>query len=31
MTADGTGKIYLQIKGEKYRTFRVSYPGGRTW
>ncbi|MGN0822473.1 MAG: DUF421 domain-containing protein [Candidatus Gallimonas sp.] len=31
LTADGEGKIYLQVKGEKYRTFRVSYPGGRKW
>ena len=31
LTADGTGKIYLQVKGEKYRVFTVSYPGGRTW
>lgn len=31
LTADGTGKIYLQVKGEKYRTFRTDYPGGATW
>ncbi len=31
LTADGTGKIYLQIKGEKYKVLTVSYPGGRTW
>ncbi len=31
LTADGTGKLYLQVKGEKYRVLTVSYPGGRTW
>lgn len=31
LTADGTGKIYLQEKGEKYRTLRVDYPQGKTW
>lgn len=31
MTADGTGKIYLQMKNEKFRTFQVEYPGGKTW
>ncbi len=31
LTADGTGKLYLQVKGEKYRTFRTQYPGGKTW
>lgn len=31
MTADGTGKIYLQSKNEKYRTFTVQYPEGKTW
>ncbi len=31
LTADGTGKIYLQIKGEKFRAFHVEYPKGETW
>jgi len=31
LTADGTGKIYLQVKKQKFRTFRVEYPGGKTW
>jgi len=31
LTADGTGKIYLQSKGEKFCTFHVRYPGGKTW
>ena len=31
LTADGTGKLYLQVKGEKFRTLRVTYPGGKTW
>ena len=31
MTADGEGKIYLQQKGEKFETFRVRYPEGKTW
>ncbi|MBR7185920.1 MAG: DUF421 domain-containing protein [Clostridia bacterium] len=31
LTADGTGKIYLQVKGEKYRTTHVTYPNGKTW
>lgn len=31
LTADGTGKIYLQEKNEKYRTFTVNYPEGKTW
>lgn len=31
LTADGTGKLYLQSKGEKFKTFRVSYPGGKIW
>ena len=28
LTADGTGKLYLQEKGEKFRTLRVNYPAG---
>ena len=31
LTADGEGKIYLQEKGEKFRTFRADYPEGKTW
>ena len=31
LTADGEGKIYLQEKKEKFRTFRVQYPGNKTW
>ncbi len=31
LTADGTGKLYLQEKGEKFSTFCVQYPGGATW
>ena len=31
LTADGEGKIYLQEKKEKFRTFRVQYPGHKTW
>lgn len=31
LTADGEGKLYLQVKGEKFRTLHVDYPGGKTW
>lgn len=31
LTADGEGKIYLQEKKEKFRTFRVQYPDHKTW
>ena len=31
LTADGTGKIYLQVKKRKYKTLRVEYPDGKTW
>ncbi len=31
LTADGRGKIYLQVKGERFRTLQTEYPGGRTW
>lgn len=31
MTIDGTGKVYLQVHGEKYKTFRVQLPEGCTW
>ena len=31
LTADGTGKLYLQDKGEKFRTLNVTYPDGKIW
>ena len=31
LTADGTGKMYLQTKGEKFKIIQDSYPGGKTW
>ena len=31
LTADGEGKIYLQEKGKKYRTFTVPLPHGIAW
>ena len=31
LTLDGTGKIYLQVRGEKYRSFRVTLPEGSAW
>ena len=31
LTADGTGKLYLQVKGEKFRTLNVTYPDGKIW
>ncbi|MDE5548503.1 MAG: DUF421 domain-containing protein [Clostridia bacterium] len=31
LTADGTGKLYLQVKNEKFRTLKVEYPGGKVW
>ena len=31
LTADGEGKMYLQQKGEKFETFTVQYPDGKTW
>ena len=31
LTLDGTGKIYMQCKGEKYCTFRVPLPEACTW
>ena len=31
LTADGTGKLYLQQKNEKFRTLQVEYPGGKVW
>ena len=31
LTVDGTGKIYLQCRGEKFRSFRIRLPEGSTW
>ena len=31
LTADGTGKLYLQEKGKKFRTMQVEYPEGKVW
>ena len=31
LTLDGTGKIYLQCKGENFRCFRVRLPEGSSW
>lgn len=31
LTADGTGKIYLQVKKRKFSTFNVQYPEGKVW
>ncbi len=31
LTADGTGKLYLQEKNQKFRTFHVNYPEGKIW
>ena len=31
LTADGTGKIYLQVKKRKFSTFSVAYPEGKVW
>lgn len=31
LTADGNGKLYLQTKGEKFKTLQVEYPGGKKW
>ena len=31
LTADGSGKCYLQQKGERFTTFYVQYPHGATW
>lgn len=31
LTADGTGKLYLQEKGKKFRTMKVAYPDGKIW
>ena len=31
LTADGEGKMYLQQKNERFKTFTVQYPEGKTW
>ena len=31
LTADGTGKIYLQVKKRKFATFQVNYPEDKVW
>ena len=31
LTLDGSGKVYLQRRGEKFETFRVSLPEGCAW
>lgn len=31
LTADGTGKLYLQVKKRKFETFKVEYPEGKIW
>lgn len=31
LTADGTGKLYLQQKGEKFKTIKTEYPNGKVW
>ncbi len=31
LTADGTGKLYLQVKKRKFSTFNVEYPEGKIW
>ncbi len=31
LTADGTGKMYLQEKGKKFTTFCAQYPQGTAW
>lgn len=31
LTLDGTGKIYMQCKGEKFRSFRIRLPEGSSW
>ena len=31
LTLDGTGKVYLQCRGERYRSFRVRLPEGSSW
>ena len=31
LTADGTGKVYMQVKKQKFKVLQVTYPGGLTW
>ena len=31
LTADGEGKLYLQVKRRKYKVLQVTYPDGKTW
>lgn len=31
LTLDGTGKIYLQCKRDRFRTFRIALPEGGSW
>lgn len=31
LTLDGTGKIYLQCKRDRFRTFRITLPEGGSW
>ena len=31
LTADGTGKLYLQEKRKKFKTMKVAYPDGKIW
>lgn len=31
LTLDGSGKVYLQIKNQKYKTFKVTLPKGIKW
>lgn len=31
LTLDGTGKIYLQCKRDRFRTFRIALPEGSSW
>ncbi len=31
LTADGTGKLYLQEKGKKFKTMKVAYPDDKIW
>ena len=31
LTVDGKGKVFLQLRGEKYRTFQIELPEGCTW
>ncbi len=31
LTADGAGKLYLQVKNQKYRVLHTEYPEGKVW